>query len=146
MADAFSQLSHLHHTVDSIVTGLEVDASNFTRVANDMVHLHKDDYVLACFKNKEAAQAVVTRVVEFLQSWGLEVSSKLVGSGLFATSTLSSSQSQNEVTEASRDMLMKEPTPPPEASTSGNPTAIVEGELDGEGGVKEEQSGAPLSA
>ena len=41
---------------------------------------------------------------------------------------------------------MKGSTPPPEASTSGGPAAIVEGELDGEGDVEEEQSGAPLSA
>ena len=143
MADACAQLSHLRHTVDSIVTSLEVNASNFARIANDMVHLHKDDYVLACFKNKEAAQAVITRVVEFLQSRGLDVGSKLVGSGLFATSSPSSSQNHNEVVKASRDVSMKGSTPPPEASTSGGPVAVVEGELDGEGDVEEEQSGAP---
>ena len=111
-----------------------------------MVHLHKDDYVLACFKNKEAAQAVITQVVEFLQSRGLEVGPKLVGSGLFAASAPSSSQSHNEVAEASGDVSMKGSAPPPEASTSGGPAVIVEGELDGEGNIEEEQSGAPLSA
>ena len=40
---------------------------------------------------------------------------------------------------------MKGPTPPPEASTSGVPAAIIEGELDGEGDIEEEQSGALLS-
>ena len=144
MVNACAQLSLLCQTTDSILTSLEVNASNFARITNDMVHLHKDDYVLACFKHKEVAQTVVTRVVEFLQSRGLEVGPKLVGSGLFAASA--SSQSQNDVTEASGDVLMKGPTPPPEASTSGDPTAVVEGELDGEGDIEEEQSGAPLSA
>ena len=97
-------------------------------------------------KNKEAAQAVITRVIEFLQSRGLEVGPKLVGSGLFTASTPSSSQRQNEVAEASGDVSMKGSTPPPEASTSGGPAVIVEGELDGEGDVEEEQSGALLSS
>ena len=119
---------------------------NFARITNDMVHLHKEEYVLACFKDKGAAKAVVIRIVEFLQSWGLEVGPKLVGSGLFAASSPSSSQSHNKVVEASGDVSMKGSTPPPEASTSGSPAAIVEGELDGEGDVEEKQSGAPLSA
>ena len=146
MADACAQLSHLCHTVDSMVTGLEVDASNFARVANDMVHLHKEEYVLACFKDKEAARAIITRIVEFLQSQSLEVGSKLTGSGLFVPSSLPSSQIHNEVAEASGDVSMKGSTPPPEASTSGGPAAVIEGELDGEGDIEEEQSGAPLSA
>ena len=100
----------------------------------------------ACFKDKGAAKAVVIRIVEFLQSWGLEVGPKLVGSSLFAASSPSSSQSHNEVVEASGDMSMKGSMPPPEASTSVGPAAVVEGELDGEGDVEEEQSGAPLSA
>ena len=57
MVDACTQLSLLRQTTDSVLTGLEVNTSNFARITNDMVHLHKDDYVLACFKNKEAAQA-----------------------------------------------------------------------------------------
>ena len=146
MVDACSQLSLLRQTTDSILTSLEVDASNFARITNDMVHLHKDDYVLACFKNREAAQEVVTRVVEFLQSRGLEIGPKLVGSGLFAPSSPPTSQSHNEVVEASGDVSMKGSTPPPEASSSGGTFAVVEGELDGEGDVEEEQSGAPLSA
>ena len=89
---------------------------------------------------------MVTQVVEFLQSRGLEVGPKLVGSGLFAASTPSSSQSHNEIAKASEDVLVKGSTPPPEASTSGGPAAVVEGELDGEGDIEEEQSGAPLSA
>ena len=146
MVDACSQLSSLCQATDSILTSLEVDASNFARITNDMVHLHKEEYVLACFKDKGAAKAIVTRIVEFLQSRGLEVGPKLVGSGLFAPSSPPTSQSHNEVVEASGDVSMKGSTPPPEASTSGGPVAVVEGELDGEGDIEEEQSGALLSA
>ena len=146
MANTCSQLSLLRHAIDSLIAGLEVDASNFSRITNDMVHLHKEEYVLACFKDKGAAQAVVTRIVEFLQSRSLEVGPKLVGSGLFAPSSAPTSQNHNEVVEASGDVSMKGSTPPPEASTSGGPVAVVEGELDGEGDIEEEQSGAPLSA
>ena len=82
MVDACSQLSLLRQTVDSIIAGLEVEASNFARITNDMVHLHKKDYVIACFKDESSAQSVVSRVVEFLQSRGLKVGSKLVGSDI----------------------------------------------------------------
>ena len=145
MVDACSQLSQLRNTVDSIVTGLEVDTANFARITNNMVHLHKEEYVLACFKDKEAAQAVITRVVEFLQSRGLEVGSKLVGSDLFIAST--SPLAQGVVADASRDLQKKKSTPPPVASTSASGAPVVnDGELDGEGEIEEEQSGAPLSA
>ena len=145
MVDACTQLSLLRQTTDSVLSNLEVNASNFARITNNMVHLHKEEYVLACFKNQEAAQAVITRVVEFLQSRSLEVGSKLTGSSLFVASTLS--RSQESGADDSGDVLMKESTPPPVASTSASGApAVDDGELDGEGEVKEEQSGAPLGA
>ena len=149
MVDSCSQLSRLRTIVDSIVTGLEVEAANFARITNDMVHLHKDEYVLACFKDKEAAQSVVSRVVEFLQSRGLEVGSKLVGSDLFVASSSSSEPSaQSETAAPSEDVQMREATPAPEASSSSVPgvPGVNDGDVDGEGEVEEEQSGAPLSA
>ena len=148
MADTCSQLSHLRYTVDSIITGLEVNASNFARVANDMVHLHKEEYVLACFKDKVATQSVVSQVMEFLQSWGLEVGPKLVGSDLFAASSSSSEPpAQSETAAPSEDVQMREVTPALEASSSSVPGAPVveDGEIDGEGEVEEEPSGALLS-
>ena len=60
MVDACSQLSLLRQTVDSIIAGLEVEASNFSHITNDMVHLHKKDYVIACFKDESSAQSVVS--------------------------------------------------------------------------------------
>ena len=146
MVDTCSQLSQLHQTTDSILTGLETDTTNFTRIANDMVHLHKDEYVLACFKDKESARSVITRIVEFVQSRGLEVGSKLTGSGLFVPSSLS--PDQETVADASGDVPMREVTPLPEASTSASGVPVVDdGEVDGEGDVEEEeQSGAPPSA
>ena len=118
MVDACAQLSLLRKTTDSILTSLEVEASNFARITNDMVHLHKEEYVLACFKDTEAAKAVVTRIIEFLQSWSLEVGSKLTGSGLFVPS--SPPPDQDTVADASRDVPMKEVTLLPEASTSAS--------------------------
>ena len=114
-----------------------------------MIHLHKKDYVIACFKDKSSAQSVVSRVVEFLQSRGLEVGSKLVGSDLFiASSSSSKPPAQSETAVPSEDVQMREVTPAPEASSSSVPGAPVvdNGEVDGEGKVDEEQSGAPLSA
>ena len=101
--------------------------------------------MLACFKDKAAAQAVVTRVIEFLQSCSLEVGSKLTGSSLFVSSTPSPDQAT--VADTSRDVPMKEVTPLPEASTSASGVpAVDDGEVDGKGDIDEEPSGAPLSA
>lgn len=149
MVDACSQLSLLRHAIDSIRTGLEVDASTFTRISNDMVHLHKKDYVIVCFKDEALAQSVITCVVEFLQSRGLKVGSKLIDSDLFAASSSSPESPANSETAApSEDVPMREVTPAPEASTSSAPGAPVVNEVvvDGEGDIKDELSGAPLSA
>ena len=149
MVDSCSQLSLLRHAIDSLIAGLEVDASNFARITNDMVHLHKKDYIIACFKDESSAQSVISRVVEFLQSRGLKVGSKLVGSDLFAASSSSSKPpAQSETAAPSEDVQMREVTPALEASSSSVPGAPVvdDGEVDGEGEVKEEQSGALLSA
>ena len=70
---------------------------------------------------------------------------KLSSSSLFITSTSSSSdQVQTEVAEASRDMMMKDTTPP-EASGSSAPI-VDHGDMDREGDVEEEQLDAPASA
>ena len=83
--------------------------------------------------------------MEFLQSRGLKVGSKLVGSDLFAAS--SSSSEPPAQSETAEDVQMREVTPALEASSSSVPGAPVveDGEVDGEGEVEEEPSGALLS-
>ena len=109
MVDSCSQLSLLRHAIDSLIAGLEVESSNFARITNDMVHLHKKDYVIAWFKDESSAQSIVSQVVEFLQSRGLEVGSKLVGSDLFTASSSSSKlPAQSETAAPSEDVQMRE--------------------------------------